>query len=235
MLFAPVRGAAAELVTFTNGFQMTITEHHQADGQYVLLAGEGAIQVPAQLVASIEPVPSAPAPPPAATPPTVAAQQNLASAPDVGSLLAEAAEAAGLPATLVLSVAKVESAFVVSARSPKGAIGLMQLMPATAAELGVTAEDVRANAFGGAQYLRQLLIRYNGEARLALAAYNAGPANVDRFHDVPPIAETQRYVALVLNEYYRLEAGRQAAAKPAVSDTAAAASHSRAAKAGAGN
>ena len=140
------------------------------------------------------------------------------------SLLLEAADDAGLPATFVLSVAKVESDFVVDAKSPKGAVGLMQLMPATAATLGVAPEDVHANAFGGALYLRQLLIRYRGQARLALAAYNAGPAIVDRLQDVPPIAETQRYVELVLREYERLEAAQRTAASTLTTPTGKASS-----------
>jgi hypothetical protein len=199
----------AELVTFSSGSQMTVDSHRLDDTQYVLLQGGGAIQVPRQSVASIEPIPAEAVPASAPVPPPTASAPAIGSVPEVQALLAEAAQDAGLPATFVLSVAKVESAFLPTAKSPKGAVGLMQLMPATAAALGVVAEDPRANAFGGAQYLRQLLIRYRGEARLALAAYNAGPATVDRFHEVPPIAETQIYVDRVLREYDRLEASQQ--------------------------
>ncbi len=86
---------------------------------------------------------------------------------------------------------------------PKGASGLMQLMPATAAELGVDANDAFENALGGAKYLRSLLIRYHGDSALALAAYNAGPGAVDRFHGIPPYEETRNYVLRVLREYER--------------------------------
>jgi soluble lytic murein transglycosylase-like protein len=77
----------------------------------------------------------------------------------------------------------------------------MQLMPATAAQLGVKAQDAVENALGGAKYLRELLLRYKGDARLALAAYNAGPAAVDRYHGIPPYPETIAYVNRVLREY----------------------------------
>lgn len=217
VLFASVVTQAldgAELVTFSSGFQMTIDAHRLDDTQYVLLQPGGAIQVPRQAVASIEPIPSEAIPSEAIRmtpplPPSPASLSAAVSVPQAQALLAEAAQNAGLPPILVLSVAKVESDFLSGAKSPKGAVGLMQLMPATAAALGIAPEDVRANAYGGAQYLRQLLIRYRGEARLALAAYNAGPASVDRFHEVPAIAETQAYVDRVLREYDRLEAAEQ--------------------------
>jgi soluble lytic murein transglycosylase-like protein len=210
---------AAELVTFSSGFQMTVDAHRLDGTQYVLLQPGGAIQVQQQAIASIELIPAetVPDPAPVSTPAgSLFASASLSpavSVPQTQALLAEAAQDAGLPPTLVLSVAKVESSFLSAAKSPKGAIGLMQLMPATAAALGVVPEDPRANAFGGAQYLRQLLIRYRGEARLALAAYNAGPAAVDRFHEVPPIEETQIYVDRVLREYDRLEAARERASR----------------------
>lgn len=223
VLSSALRGA--ELVTFSSGFQMTVDAHRLDGAQYVLLQPGGAIQVPQQAVASIESIPSeAPAPAPIA--PSAVSLSAPASPLEPKALLAEAALDAGLPATLVLSVAKVESAFLSAAKSPKGAVGLMQLMPATAAALGVALEDPRANAFGGAQYLRQLLIRYRGEARLALAAYNAGPAAVDRFHEVPPIEETQIYVDRVLREYDRLEAARQRASRLHSSESGASAAAS---------
>jgi soluble lytic murein transglycosylase-like protein len=203
--------SGAELVTFSSGFQMTVDAHRLDGAEYILLQPGGAIQVPQQAVASIESIPSE-APATAPMSPAAASLSAAVSPLEPKALLAEAALDAGLPATLVISVAKVESAFLSAAKSPKGALGLMQLMPATAAALGVAADDPRANAFGGAQYLRQLLIRYGGQARLALAAYNAGPAAVDRFHEVPAIEETQIYVDRVLREYDRLEAARQRAA-----------------------
>jgi soluble lytic murein transglycosylase-like protein len=100
---------------------------------------------------------------------------------------------------LVAAVAWQESHWRQAAISPKGARGLMQLMPATAKTLGVNAGDPDGNAEGGAAYLRQLLQRFDGDITLALAAYNAGPAAVIRYGGVPPYPETQKYVAAVLD------------------------------------
>jgi len=221
---------AAELVTFSSGFQMTVDAHRLDGTQYVLLQPGGAIQVQRQAVLSIEPIPAETVTDPAPASPPAVSFFTASSLPQTKALLAEAAEDAGLPPALVLSVAKVESSFLSAAISPKGAVGLMQIMPATAAALGIVPEDPRANAFGGAQYLRQLLIRYRGEARLALAAYNAGPAAVDRFHEVPPIEETQTYVDRVLREYDRLEAARERASRRPPSSRSVAAAQASAAE-----
>jgi soluble lytic murein transglycosylase-like protein len=90
----------------------------------------------------------------------------------------------------VHSVVSAESAYKTDAVSPKGAIGLMQLMPATAQSYGANPYDPSQNVEAGAAYLRELLIKYNGDARLALAAYNAGPGAVSKYNGVPPYAET---------------------------------------------
>ncbi len=114
----------------------------------------------------------------------------------VDSLVLQHAQRHALRPELVRAVIQVESGFNPRARSPKGAMGLMQLMPATARELGVTNPyDPAQNIRGGTAYLRQLLDRYDGDERLALAAYNAGAGAVDRHgRNVPPYQETRDYV-----------------------------------------
>jgi soluble lytic murein transglycosylase-like protein len=128
---------------------------------------------------------------------------------DYDDLIVEAARRNNVRQSLVRAVIQVESAFNPSAFSNKGAMGLMQLMPATAREFGVgNPFDPEQNVRGGVAYLRQLLDRYAGDETLALAAYNAGPGAVDRHgQTIPPYAETKNYV-LKVNEI----AGRRAPA-----------------------
>lgn len=120
-------------------------------------------------------------------------------------LIARAASRHGLPPALVKAVVKAESNFQPHALSHKGAQGLMQLMPATAQDLGV--EDPfrpEQNVLGGTRYLREMYDRF-GDWKHALAAYNAGPGAVDRFGGIPPYAETQQYVERVLHYYRRYD------------------------------
>ena len=123
--------------------------------------------------------------------------------PDSQTLIADSIKAAArkynLPEKLIASVIQAESNFQVDAVSPAGAQGLMQLMPATAKELGVDNPfDARQNIDGGAGYLRQMLDRFGGEIRLALAAYNAGPGTVEKYNGNVPYRETQNYIERVL-------------------------------------
>jgi soluble lytic murein transglycosylase-like protein len=123
-------------------------------------------------------------------------------------LIEDAAQRHGVDASLVRSVIKVESNFDPNAISHAGAKGLMQLMDGTAAGLGVTNSfDVAQNIEGGVTYLAQQLRRFQGDERLALAAYNAGPGAVQRYGGVPPIAETQAYVQRVLSYYQTGDGG----------------------------
>jgi soluble lytic murein transglycosylase-like protein len=111
------------------------------------------------------------------------------------SLIQEAAIAYQLDAALIRAVMQTESAFNPFAVSRVGAQGLMQLMPALAAEMGVRDSfNPRENIMGGVRYLRELLDRHRGNVTLAVASYNAGPGAVDRYHAVPPFRETRRYV-----------------------------------------
>ena len=130
---------------------------------------------------------------------------------EVAAAIQEASLRHAVPAPVVEAVAWQESRFNQAAISPKGARGVMQLMPATASTLGVDATDLKSNIDGGVAYLAQQMRRY-GDLRLALAAYNAGPGAVDRYGDVPPYAETQTYVRTIL--------ARLAAAKAVRLDTA---------------
>jgi soluble lytic murein transglycosylase-like protein len=127
------------------------------------------------------------------------------------NLITQHAQAQGVRADLVRAVVQVESGYNARAVSSKGALGLMQLMPSTAAELGVRSPfDPGENIRGGTTYLRQLLDRFGGNEELALAAYNAGPTAVDRYgNHVPPYAETQDYVRKV-----RTQTSTQAAPQP---------------------
>jgi soluble lytic murein transglycosylase-like protein len=119
-------------------------------------------------------------------------------------MLARAGTQHHIDEDLLASVVKAESGGRVMAVSRTGARGLMQLMPGTATELGV-ADAFRPdqNIAGGTAYLDQLLVRYHDNAALALAAYNAGPGAVDKYHGVPPYRETRAYVARVIREFNR--------------------------------
>lgn len=126
-----------------------------------------------------------------------AAAGSLATPADVSAAIRESAQRHAVPAPLVEAVAWQESRYNQAAVSPKGARGVMQLMPSTASTLGVDAADLRGNIDGGAAYLAQQLRRF-GDLRLALAAYNAGPEAVSRYGGVPPFSETQAYVRAIL-------------------------------------
>jgi len=119
----------------------------------------------------------------------------------VSSLVSEASSTNGVPPGLIRAVMMAESAGDPSAISLVGAQGLMQLMPATAAHCGIDPFDPSENVQCGTSYLRQLLDRYHGNVTLAVAAYNAGPGAVDRYHGVPPYAETRAYVTRVISAY----------------------------------
>lgn len=201
---------AAELITLTNGFDL-ICDHRVANGNRVRLYLDSAsfVEVSAAEIARSEHVD---------LPPTVAAKHSAAeltpesklSDGELHQLLTKPGEAHDLDVDLLASVVKQESGGQVRAVSRTGAKGLMQLMPGTATELGVSNSFIPSeNVNGGTAYLDSLLKRYHDNLALALAAYNAGPGAVDRWHGIPPYHETRAYVARVIHEFNRRIEARQ--------------------------
>jgi soluble lytic murein transglycosylase-like protein len=121
------------------------------------------------------------------------------AAPEVIRAIEDSAQRHAVSAPLAQAVAWQESRFRQDAVSPKGALGVMQLMPQTARRLGVDAGDLHGNIDGGVAYLSQMLARFEGDLPRALAAYNAGPEAVQRYGGVPPYAETKAYVRAILD------------------------------------
>jgi len=134
---------------------------------------------------------------------------------DLSAVVNEASGRYQLDPDLVNSVIKAESGFNARAVSPKGARGLMQLMPGTASQLGVpNAFDPQANVEGGTRYLRELLEKYNFDLVKALAAYNAGPQRVEQFGGVPPYYETRAYVARIVKDFNKKKMAAGSASTP---------------------
>ena len=214
----PIPALAGELVTLSNGFAQACDHHEVVDGKYRLFVKKGTgsyIEFPVELIAGVEVVADPePEPIPVAAETTTMAAHPGVPAPSAGDakltpgdlheMLATAGSAHNLDEDLLASVVKAESGGNARAVSRTGARGLMQLMPRTAADLGV--EDSfrpEQNVSGGSAYLDLLLTRYHDNLSLALAAYNAGPAAVDKYHGIPPYRETQLYVARVIHEFNR--------------------------------
>jgi soluble lytic murein transglycosylase-like protein len=192
----PVFGG--EFAVLSNGFRIHAERHEVAGSSVFLYTKDGVTEMPAAAVASFEIEEYAP-PPPAFAPVAVAPPP----AKDPTTLVRDAARRTGLPPALVESVARVESNFRPDAVSPKGALGVMQLMPATARELSADPHDIAQNIDAGARLLRDLLIKYGGDVVKALSAYNAGSGAVDRYRGMPPYAETRDYVDKVIRAYVK--------------------------------
>lgn len=202
---------AAELAILRNGFSIR-HEHRLVMGAttrlYLTADDSNFTDVPTLEITGYEkdlllPVP-APANSDAATSLQTAKSESVKSASTLplNQVVDSASAAYHLDPDLVNSVIHAESGFNSRAVSPKGARGLMQLMPGTANQLGVNdAFDPQANVTGGSRYLRELLERYNFDLVKALAAYNAGPQRVEQYRGVPPFRETRAYVARIVHEY----------------------------------
>lgn len=186
---------AGEYAVLASGARLRV-DRHEADGAKVRLYHDGGmVEMDAARVTGFEAAETV-VPPVAAqapTPPAPAAADTPKSLTPL-ELADAAADKYGLPRWLVRSVIAAESGGQVNALSPKGAIGLMQLMPGTAEDLGANPWDPAQNVDAGTRYLRDLLEKYNGGLWHALAAYNAGPGAVDKYRGVPPYRETVQYV-----------------------------------------
>jgi soluble lytic murein transglycosylase-like protein len=204
---------AAEHITLKNGFDL-ICDHRQTDGDHVRLyldsGSANFVDIAVNEIVSSEYV-DLPKSPANTTPAT--ANTKLTTA-DLHELLTRAGTRHDLDVDLLASIVNTESGGNAHAVSHSGARGLMQLMPKTAADLGVNdsfAADQNVN--GGTAYLDALLKKYHDNLALALAAYNAGPAAVERWHGIPPYRETRAYVARVIHEFNRRYSQRISAQK----------------------
>jgi hypothetical protein len=199
---------AGEYAVLANGARMHV-DRNEADGAIVrLYHGTGFVELDAHVVRGYEAEEYvAPVPEPTAVGAPEASATGIAPPPPNALELADAAaDRYGLPRDLVRSVMAAESGFEPLAISPKGAIGLMQLMPGTAQVLGADPRDPAQNVDAGARYLRDLLEKYNYGLRHALAAYNAGPGAVDKYNGIPPYRETINYISHIEKKLKAAEA-----------------------------
>ncbi len=201
---------AFDRVTLRNGFSYDCNHREPlADGRVRLFLSSGVdasyIDLPAAEIESVATLPD--------EPPVVAPKTTVPSNADMRSLLSDAGAQHDIDVELLASVVHAESDGRANAVSRTGAQGLMQLMPGTAHNLGVKDRfEPAQNINGGTAYLDELLTRYHDNLALALAAYNAGPAAVDKYHGIPPYRETRAYVARVMNEFKRRKLAAERAA-----------------------
>ncbi len=192
----PPKARVAQVAVLTNGFSIAHARSEVRDGGITRLytTGDDFIDVPTAQIASFETRELPPDAPPA----------PAAASLTIPQLVDRASDKHKVDADFIRSVIRAESNFQLRAVSPKGAQGLMQLMPQTALKLGVQdAFEPGANIDAGTRYLRELLLQYHGDVANALAAYNAGPQRVNQYRGVPPYRETRDYVRRVITDYNR--------------------------------
>jgi soluble lytic murein transglycosylase-like protein len=209
---------AAEHITLRNGFDL-VCDHREPAGDrvrlYMSATGANFLEVRPEEIQSSETV-TLPPPPPAPAP-AASLPGPEPTAVEIRQMTVQAGRAHDLDVELLASVIRAESGGNVHAVSRAGARGLMQLMPGTADQLGVS-DSFRAdqNINGGTAYLNALLLRYHDNLALALAAYNAGPAVVDKYHGIPPYRETRLYVARIIQDFNRRKLAAARVAKSLV-------------------
>ncbi len=201
LTLAGLSASAEELAILRNGFAIRHVRHESRDGitrLYLTERSDSYVEIATEELDRFEELE---VPPPSVQEPIAAIP---ATTSDVKQVISAAGNRSRIDPDLIESIIRRESGFHPNAISPKGAQGLMQLMPETAAWLGVeNAMDPAANVDGGTRYLKELLARYNDDLVKALAAYNAGPKRVDQYHGVPPYRETRAYVATIINDFNR--------------------------------
>jgi hypothetical protein len=203
---------AREHVTLKNGFELDCARRETVgDKVRLYLAGRDSVsedsnylEVAADSIIRVETVTEASEPVVAVKMPSPVTIMTAPTKEEMHEMLAHAGAKHNIDEDLLASVVRAESGGHVRAVSRTGARGLMQLMPGTASEMGVDdAFRPEQNISGGTAYLDSLLTRYHDNVALALAAYNAGPGAVDKYHGVPPYRETREYVARVIREFNR--------------------------------
>jgi hypothetical protein len=220
---------AGERITLRNGFEISCDHHAQVNGHTRLFMSSSEdyyVEFASAEIVAIEQLPDSPALPQSTVSsamhaslesPSQANQDARLSPADLREMLVQASNEHNLDVDLLISLVKAESGGNARAVSRVGARGLMQLMPLTASDLGVEDSfNPRQNLGGGSAYLNALLLRYHDNLALALAAYNAGPAAVDKYRGVPPYRETRAYVARVIHEFNRRVTAREIQSRQAV-------------------
>lgn len=225
-LVAQISAVAGEVAVLRNGRSISFVRKEQMGDTTRLYTADGYVDILTEQIESFEVEETPPAPPQQvpAPQPVTATQQftpvNAVNQPavannngkvDLDELVLEASKRRQLDPDFVNSVIKAESNFKTRAVSPKGAQGLMQLMPQTAVQLGVSNPfDPKANVEAGTTYLSQLLDLYHDDPIMALAAYNAGPQRVQQYHGVPPYRETHAYIARIVRDFNAKKTAKKA-------------------------